>query len=82
MKEVDSMFYKNISYSEKTFYGVTFKPGEVAEVPGYINNLHMIVAPAPTKKPTSASSNTTAVTSKKESKKSETSNSEPVTEQQ
>ena len=76
------MFYKNISYSEKTFYGVTFKPGEVAEVPGYINNLHMIVAPAPTKKPTSASSNTTAVTSKKESKKSETSNSEPVTEQQ
>lgn len=29
--------YKNISCSAKTFYGVTFKPGDVKEVPGYIN---------------------------------------------
>ena len=36
------MLYKNISYSVKTFYGVEFKPGEVKEVPGYINNPTMI----------------------------------------
>ncbi len=31
------MIYKNLSRATKTFYGVTFKPGEVHEVPGYIN---------------------------------------------
>lgn len=36
------MFYKNVSLSEKTFYGVNFKPGETKEVDGYINNLFMI----------------------------------------
>lgn len=39
------MYYKNVSYSEKTFYGVTFKPGEIKQVPGYINDLHMIKVP-------------------------------------
>ena len=34
--------YKNIGQSTKTFYGVTFKPGEIKEVPGYINSLCMI----------------------------------------
>lgn len=29
--------YKNLSNTTKTFYGVTFKPGEIKEVPGYIN---------------------------------------------
>ena len=38
------MLYKNISHSVKTFYGVTFKPGEIKEVPGFINNNKMIVA--------------------------------------
>lgn len=29
--------YRNISLSAKTFYGVKFEPGEVKEVPGFIN---------------------------------------------
>lgn len=29
--------YKNISCSTKTFYGITFNPGDVKEVPGYVN---------------------------------------------
>lgn len=36
------MFYKNTSYSDKTFYGVTFKPGETKEVNGPINNRWLI----------------------------------------
>lgn len=32
-----SITYKNIGYSSKTFYGITFKPGDIREVPGYIN---------------------------------------------
>lgn len=38
------MLYKNISCSVKTFYGTEFKPGEIKEVPGYINHPKMIVA--------------------------------------
>lgn len=34
--------YKNISYSAKTFYGVKFEPGEIKEVPGYINAIGMV----------------------------------------
>lgn len=34
--------YKNISYSAKTFYGVKFAPGEMKEVPGFINDSGMI----------------------------------------
>lgn len=30
--------YKNISNVDQTFYGVKFKPGEVKEVPGWINS--------------------------------------------
>ncbi len=33
--------YKNIGCSTKTFYGVTFKPGDIKGVPGYINGLGM-----------------------------------------
>lgn len=33
--------YKNIGQSTKTFYGVSFKPGDVKEVPGYINSQGM-----------------------------------------
>lgn len=32
------MKYCNCSYAAKTFYGVTFQPGDVRSVPGYINN--------------------------------------------
>ena len=41
------MFYKNISCSVKTFYGVEFKPGQIQEVPGYINSSGMIVVDGP-----------------------------------
>lgn len=36
------MFYKNTSYITKTFYGVTFKPGEVKKVNNFINDSKMI----------------------------------------
>lgn len=42
------MVYKNISNSKKQFYGVTFKPGETKEVPGYVNDKHMIASTLPT----------------------------------
>lgn len=32
------MFYRNISNYTKVFYGITFKPGHIEEVPGYIND--------------------------------------------
>lgn len=31
------MKYKNLGRTTRTFYGVQFKPGEVKDVPGYIN---------------------------------------------
>ena len=34
--------YKNITFSAKTFYGVVFEPGEVKEVPGFINSSGMV----------------------------------------
>ena len=36
------MKYKNCGYIDRTFYGVTFKPGDIHEVPGYINAQHFI----------------------------------------
>lgn len=36
------MYYKNVSYSVKTFYGVTFEPGEIKNVDRYINNVWLI----------------------------------------
>jgi len=36
------LIYKNISCTTKTFYGVTFRPGEVKSVPGYINDPNFI----------------------------------------
>lgn len=32
------MKYVNLSVVTKTYYGVTFAPGETKEVPGYIND--------------------------------------------
>lgn len=37
------MIYKNISACKKTFYGVVFNPGDIKEVPGYVNDRQMIV---------------------------------------
>lgn len=36
------MIYKNLSSATRAFYGVEFKPGDVKEVPGYINVPHFI----------------------------------------
>lgn len=63
------MFYKNISNSVKTFYGVEFKPGEIKQVPGYINSIWMIVADATELKPTATSANPSLVKPKKPSEK-------------
>lgn len=32
------MIYKNLSRATKTFYGITFKPGEEYDVPGCIDH--------------------------------------------
>lgn len=40
-------FYKNISVSSKTFYGVTFRPGEIHGVDGNINHPKMIQVDGP-----------------------------------
>ena len=42
--------YKNISFTAKTFYGVKFAPGEIKEVPGYVNCSGMVrvIDPKPT----------------------------------
>ena len=48
------IFYKNTSLTVKTFYGVTFNPGEVNEVPGYINHHDMIRVPEPKEPPKAA----------------------------
>ena len=51
------MYYKNVSMSVKTFYGVTFKPGEIKEVKNYINHKFMVlVTESEAKKVTKASS--------------------------
>ena len=49
------MRYINLSATVKTFYGVEFKPGDVKDVDGYINDPDMFIAfgvPV-TKEPTS-----------------------------
>lgn len=43
------MFYKNCSSATMTFHGVTLKPGEVKEVPGYINHEKFIAVKEPLK---------------------------------
>jgi len=68
------MYYKNISNSVKTFYGKTFKPGEIKEVPGYINNRYMIVAEMP-KEPAKQHASSSPV---KQDKKAEEKKLEPA----
>lgn len=42
-----SLYYKNTSHSQMKFYGVVFKPGDVKEVPGYINHPKFVMVPEP-----------------------------------
>jgi len=44
------MFYKNTSCSVKTFYGVTFEPGQINEVADYINDRFMVPVDKPAEK--------------------------------
>lgn len=41
------MYYKNLSNTVKTFYGVTFEPNEIKEVPGYINHPKFLITDKP-----------------------------------
>lgn len=41
------MYYKNNSTGTKTYHGVTFKPGEIHQVNGYINNIKFEQVDAP-----------------------------------
>ena len=46
------MIYKNCSHIVKTFYGVTFQPGDVREVPGTISDKSFVrVSTMPKKEP-------------------------------
>lgn len=47
------MKYKNIGIAPKTFYGVTFNPGEIRNVPGFINCSSFIRMPDSAEVPTS-----------------------------
>lgn len=70
--------YKNTSLAVKTFYGVQFKPGEVNEVPGYINDPAMIRSidmPKVSKAIKSESPKTTATSAEVTSKSSESKSS-------
>lgn len=69
------MKYKNTGMTSKTFYGVTFKPKDVKEVPGYINDPKFIRMPnnakvdgKPTTTSTSAKSNANTDSQKAEVK--------------
>ena len=63
------LIYRNTSGTKKTFYGVTFKPGDVKEVKGFINSPGFVRVPSKPKEPPMAPQ--TAATSKKEEKKAE-----------
>lgn len=46
------MYYKNCTSTVKTFYGVTFKPGEIKDVIGYINSPGFVRTSKPKEPPT------------------------------
>lgn len=64
--------YKNVGYTEKTFYGVTFKPGDIKEVPGHINHYKFVqvnsVPQEPPKRAVKKKSNVQIITEPEEIK--------------
>lgn len=64
------MIYKNVSNIVKTFYGVTFQPGDEHDVPGYINCPGFVVMPTSTStegaKKSATSTKSTNTSTKKE----------------
>ena len=65
------MFYKNISKATKTFYGVTFKPGDIKQVPGYINDIGFKRCTPPEPQPKVTSATTKPVSQNNKSNKTE-----------
>lgn len=88
------MLYRSHSIVTKTFYGVTFKPGEIHKVPGYINDkdferVHGLPPMEPparvdsstkstSSKPATSSNKPTQDTSKKENKPAESAKKEEL----
>lgn len=63
------MKYKNNSRVTKTFYGVTFKPGETKDVNGYINDPNFIrIIDTVVRKSATTSGSTAKTTTKTDSK--------------
>ena len=69
------MIYKNTSIIQKTFHGITFQPGEIKEVPGYINDKSFVrvskMPKEPPKRNDSAKSTSSTEASKREASKEE-----------
>ena len=69
--------YQNIGASTKTFYGVTFKPGDIHQVSGFINNKYFIrVKPPVEEKPVETKVETKETKVETKEKKSETKKSD------
>lgn len=75
------MFYKNTSCFAKTFYGVTFQPGETKEVSGYINDKFFVVSDAPQIKSVDKQQKLSSDHIKKEAPKVDEPKVEPVVEE-
>lgn len=68
------MLYKNTSIIQKTFHGVTFKPGEIKDVPGYINNRGFVRVSEMPQEPPKSVEPKKQTASKQESSKQESKN--------
>ena len=70
--------YKNTSFATKTFYGVPFQPGEIKDVPGYINDISFVrIFEQPEKEPPK-----TAQPKQKDTNKPVSQSSKPAESQQ
>lgn len=66
------MIYKNTSTIQKTFHGVTFKPGDIKEVPGYINDRGFVRVAELPKEPPKRKESAKSTSSKEEKEQPET----------
>lgn len=71
------MLYKNTSSIQKTFHGVTFQPGEIKEVPGYINDKRFVRVAEMPKEPPKRVDSAKSTTSKQEQPKKDPVKEEP-----
>lgn len=68
------MIYKNNSLVQKTFHGVTFKPGDIKEVSGYIHSKGFVRVAEMPKEPPKSVEPKKQVASKQEPSKQEPKN--------